>query len=183
MKGGDKCLPHILKQLYVCCNCHELGVLVNIGCSLVCFFLPPWHNFIASASKNGRGLCCWSKAIWRNTRQETQKKTFSFHSQYCLTPLLHHLFVTSLPTPGTTDTDFVDTFLAFWKGVLLLITTFCIINVFLCALIFYQPVWTPKATFQTVENNFPDRASIFRQLTFFTFHWTYFILQRWMGKC
>ena len=33
IKGGDECLPHVLKQLYVCCNCHELGVLVNIGCS------------------------------------------------------------------------------------------------------------------------------------------------------
>ena len=50
---------------------------------------------------------------------------------------------------------------------------------FLHALIFYQP----KTTFQTVENNFPDRASIFRQLTFFTFHQTYFTLQWWMGKC
>ena len=35
-------------------------------------------------------------------------------------------FVPSLPMPGTMDTDFVDTFLAFQKGVLLLITTFCI---------------------------------------------------------
>ena len=80
-------------------------------------------------------------------------------------------------------TDFVDTLLAFRKGVLLLITTFCIIYVFLHALIFYQPVWTPKATFQTIENNFLYRASIFRQLIFFTFHQTYSTLQRWMGKC
>ena len=57
------------------------------------------------------------------------------------------------------------------------------LNYFLHASIFYQPVWTPKATFQTVENNFPDRARIFRQLTFFTFHRTYFTLQRWTGKC
>ena len=42
--------------------------------------------------------------------------------------------------PGRMHTDFVDTFLAFQKGVRLLITTFCIIYIFLLALIFYQPV-------------------------------------------
>ena len=92
-------------------------------------------------------------------------------------------FVPSLPTPGKTDTDFEDAFLAFRKGILFLITTFCIIYVFLHALIFYEPVWTPKPTFQTAENNFPDQASILRQLTFFNFHLIYFTLQRWMGKC
>ena len=72
-------------------------------------------------------------------------------------------FVPSYPMPGVTDTDFVDTFLAFRKGVHL-ITTFCVVYVpvFLHSLIFYQPVWTPNwTTFQTVENNFPDWASIF----------------------
>ena len=93
-------------------------------------------------------------------------------------------FVPSLPMPGKTDTDFEDAFLAFRKGMLLLIiTNFCIIYLFLHALIFYQPVWTPKTTFQTVENNFPDRASFFRQLTFFTLYRIYFTLQVWMGKC
>ena len=53
---------------------------------------------------------------------------------YCVKKTLLH------GEPGMTDTDFVDTFLAFQKGVLLLITTFCIIYVFLHALIFYQPV-------------------------------------------
>ena len=92
-------------------------------------------------------------------------------------------FVPSLPTPGKRDTVFEDTFLAFRKGVLFLITTFCITYIFLHALIFYEPVWTPKTTFQTVENNFPDRASFFRQLTFFTLYRIYFTLQVWMGKC
>ena len=87
-------------------------------------------------------------------------------------------FVPSLPMPDKTDTDFEDAFLAFRKGMLLLIiTNFCIIYLFLHALIFYQPVWTPKTTFQTVENNFPDRASFFRQLTFFTLYRIYFTLQ------
>ena len=53
----------------------------------------------------------------RNIRQLKQKKAFNVHSQYCSSPLLHHLFVPSYPTPDTTDTDFVDTFLAFRKGV------------------------------------------------------------------
>ena len=106
-------------------------------------------NFIASASKNGKGLCCWSEAI-----EGTLGNKRKFHSQYCPTILLNHLFVPSLPMPGMMDMGFVDTFLAFQKGVLLFITTFCIIYVFLHALIFYQPVWTPKATFQTVENDF-----------------------------
>ena len=72
-------------------------------------------------------------------------------------------FVPSYPMPGMTDTDFVDTFLAFRKGVLLITTFFVVyVPVFLHSLIFYQPVWTPNwTTFQTVENNFPDRASIF----------------------
>ena len=56
---------------------------------------------------------------------------------YCI---IH--FVPSSFTPGMTDTDFVDTFLAFRKGVFLLITALCIIYIFLHvhALIFYQPV-------------------------------------------
>ena len=72
-------------------------------------------------------------------------------------------FVPSYPMPGMTDTDFVDTFLAFRKGVLLITTFFVVyVPVFLHSLIFYQPVWTPNwTTFQTVENNFPDWASIF----------------------
>ena len=69
----------------------------------------------------------------RHTRQQTQKNAFNFHSQYCPTPLLYRLFDPSLPMPGTTDMDFVDTFLAFRKEVLLLITTLCIIYVFKCS--------------------------------------------------
>ena len=86
--------------------------------------------------------------------------------------------VPSLRLSGTTDTDtgFVDTLLALGNGVLLIITIFCVIYLFL------HPVWTPKTTFQTVENNLPDRASIFCQLTFFSFHLIYFTLQRWTGK-
>ena len=51
-------------------------------------------------------------------------------------------------------------FLVFRKGVLLLITTYCIIYLFLHVFIF------------------PDRASIFGQLSFFTFHRSYFTLQQ-----
>ena len=47
--------------------------------------------------------------------------------------------VPSLPTPGTTDTDFMDTFLAFQKGVLLLIAVFCIIYVFLPHALLFLP--------------------------------------------
>ena len=58
----------------------------------------------------------------RNRWEDWGENAFNFHSQYCPTPLLHHLFVPSLPMPGTMDKDFVDTFLAFRKGVLLLRT-------------------------------------------------------------
>ena len=120
----------------------------------------------------------------RNHQLKGKVPLRNFNQSRCmLWYILYHQFAPTLPTPGTTDTDFVDTFLVFRKGVLLLITTYCINYVFLHALIFYQPVWTPKATFQTVENNFLDRASIFRQLTFITFHRTNFTLQQWTGKC
>ena len=58
----------------------------------------------------------------------------------------------------------------------------CII-IYLLLLIFYLAVWTPKTTFQTVENHLPYRASISGWFCFFTFHSTYFTLQRWTGKC
>ena len=109
--------------------------------------------------------------------------TFSF-PVLLNSPIAWSILFPGYPMPGTTNTFFVDTFLVFWKGVLLLITTFCIVYVFLHALIFSQPVWTSNwTTFQTVENNFPDWASIYCQLTFFTFHWAYFTLQRWTDKC
>ena len=68
------------------------------------------------------------KAI-EGTLGNKRKRT---HSEKTLnpTPLLHHLFVPSLPTPGTMDTDFVDTFLAFRKGAFLLITTFLLFTYF-----------------------------------------------------
>ena len=92
----------------------------------------------------------------RHTRQWTQrmhsKWRITFHFQYCSTPLLRQLFCAQ--------------------------SFFFYVYVFLQALIFYQP----KTTFQTIENNFSDQASIFRQLTFFTFHQINFTLQRWTGK-
>ena len=42
----------------------------------------------------------------------------------------------------------------------------CII-IYLLLLIFYLAVWTPKTTFQTVENHLPYRASIFGWFCFF----------------
>ena len=61
---------------------------------------------------------------------------------------------------------FVDTFLAFPKGILLLITTFCIIYVFLHELIFLTSLFEHQKLLSRLENNFPDQTSIFRQLTF-----------------
>ena len=75
------------------------------------------------------------------------------------------------------------TLMAFRKGVFLLITTFCIIYLFLDVSIFLPACLNTKTTLQTVENHLPDRASIFDQLTFFTIHWIYFTFQRLMGKC
>ena len=125
IKGGDERLPHVLKQLYICCYCHELGILVNIGCS---WSVSSWLRGITSSLVRQKT----EKAYIVDRRQSKEhsainaKECLNFHSQYCPTPLLHHLFVPSLPTPDTTDMDFVDTFLAFRKRVLLLITTFCI---------------------------------------------------------
>ena len=89
-------------------------------------------------------------------------------------------FVPSLPTPGKTDTDFEDAFLAFQKGMLLLITNFCIIYLFLHALIFYQPVWTPETTFQTVENTV---TFLIGQVFFANWHFSLYTESILLSRC
>ena len=94
-----------------------------------------------------------NKTAIEGTLSSERKRTHSKWRITCSTPLLYHLFCAQL--------------------------FFFYIYVFVHALIFHQP----KTTFQTVENKFPDQASIFRQLTFFTLHRIYLTLQQWTGKC
>ena len=144
--------------IYVCCNL-SWGACIGYHCLfLVCFFWTPWQSLIASASKNQ------NKAFVVDQRQSKANTAMNAKNTF---KMANNIFI-----PSTAQLPYCIIYFVPSRS-------FFYIYVFLHGLIFYQP----KTTFQIVENNFPDRASIFRQLTFFTFHQTYFTLQWWTGKC